>query len=78
MSKLTKIFSSVLNIPEDKVVPKLSPENCAAWDSLNAIVLVSEIEQAFKLKFSYDEAMGVKNFTDVLALVKSKGGEINA
>ncbi|MCX6716971.1 MAG: hypothetical protein NTV72_03535 [Candidatus Taylorbacteria bacterium] len=35
-----------------------------------------EIENAFNLKFSYDEAMSVKDFFDVLKLVSSKGGDI--
>ena len=72
MDVLKDIFSSVLGIPAEKVTPELSPENTPAWDSLNAIVLVTEIEKAFNVKFGYDEAMAVKNFAGVIALVKSK------
>ena len=72
MDTLKKIFSSVLGVSSDKVVPELSPENAPSWDSLNAIVLITEIEKAFKIKFSYDEAMSVKNFEEVIELVKSK------
>jgi acyl carrier protein len=75
MSRLTKIFSAILNINEGEVVPALSPENTPAWDSLNAIILVSEIEKAFNIKFNYDEVMSVKNFSDALSLIKSKGGD---
>ena len=78
MNRLTKIFSSILNIDEAKVSPDLSPKNTSSWDSLNAIILITEIEKAFNVKFRYDEAMGVKNFADVVALVKSKGGDVNA
>ena len=77
MSKLTKIFSSILNLPEEKVTPQLSPENAAAWDSLNAIILITEIEKAYNIKFDYDEVMGIKNFGEAEALVKSKGGNTN-
>lgn len=72
METLKKIFSSVLAIAPAEVVPELSPENTPSWDSLNAIVLITEIEKAFNVRFQYDEAMGVKNFRDVVALVQSK------
>ena len=51
MSKLTHIFSSVLGVDETAVVPSLSPANTAAWDSLNAIILLTEIEKAFDTRF---------------------------
>ncbi|HEV3245159.1 MAG TPA: acyl carrier protein [Candidatus Paceibacterota bacterium] len=78
MSKLTRIFASVLGVPEERVTPELSPENESAWDSLNAIILVTEIENAYAIRFTYDEAMGVKNFGDAMKLVESKGGNPNA
>jgi len=78
MSKLTKIFSAVLGIDEAKVISTLSPENTPSWDSLNAIVLVSEVEKALGVKFTYDEVMSVKTFADVVDLVKSKGGNPDA
>jgi acyl carrier protein len=75
MSTLQHIFSSVLGISEAEVTPTLSPQAVSAWDSLNAIILLTEIEKAFDLKFSYDEAMAVQNFGDVLTLVAARGGD---
>jgi acyl carrier protein len=74
MSRLTNIFAAVLGIEESGVSPQLSPENTPTWDSLNAIVLVAEIEKAFGIKFSYDEVMAVKNFGDAFSLIRAKGG----
>ena len=73
MSKLTSLFASVLNIEEAKITAELSPENTSAWDSLNSIVLVTEIEKAYEVKFEYDEVMAIKNFVDVEKLLISKG-----
>ena len=78
MSKLSSIFSAVLNVPEAKIVPELSPENTASWDSLNAIILITEIESAFNVKFTFDEAMAVKNYGDAVKLVSSKGVDAHA
>ena len=73
MSTLTKIFSAVLGVDENAVTVELSPQNTASWDSLNAIILLTEIEKAFVTRFSYEEAMAVKTFDDVVNLVSSKG-----
>ena len=73
MSTLTHIFSSVLGVPEEKVTPELAPANTPSWDSLNAIILLTEIEKALDTRFEYDEAMKITCFADVLKLVASKG-----
>ncbi len=77
MDKLKKIFSAVLGVEEGAITPELSPQNTPSWDSLNAIVLVTEIEKAFDVRFAYDEAMAPKNFGDVVTLVKSKAPEFH-
>lgn len=78
MSKLSTIFSSVLGLSDAAVTPELSPQNTPAWDSLNAIILVTEIEKAFNIRFTFDEAMGVKNFGDAVRLVESKGADASS
>ncbi len=76
MDKLKTIFSSVLGISKESVTPELAPANCPAWDSLNAIVLVTEIEKGFNIIFNYNEVMAIRNFAEVVALVGAKGGAI--
>lgn len=73
MSKITEVFSHVLGIPEEKVTDDLSPQNESSWDSLNAIILITELEHAFGIQFGYDEAMQVKNVGDARRLIASKG-----
>lgn len=78
MTKLQNIFSSVLGVEEEKVLPTLSPENTPTWDSLNAIILLTEIEKEFGLRFDYGEAMEIKNFGDVKNLISLKGKDPDA
>ena len=73
MDTLKHIFSSVLAIDVLDVVESLAPENTPSWDSLSAIILITEIEKAFAVHFTFDEAMAVKNFGDAVALITSKG-----
>jgi acyl carrier protein len=77
METLKKIFATVLGVPADQITDALSPENTPSWDSLNAIILVTEIEKAFGVKFGFDEAMAAKNFGDVVTLVKSKAPDFH-
>jgi acyl carrier protein len=73
MDTLKHIFSSILGVSAETITNDLSPENTSTWDSLNAIILLTEIERAFSVKFTYDEAMAVKNFGEAIVLVRSKG-----
>ena len=77
MSILTVIFSRILGVEEEKIIPELSPENAPSLDSLNAIILMTDIEKAFDVKFTFDEAMAVKNFDDVVKLIQSKDKDPN-
>ena len=70
--KMQDIFSGVLGVPSSDIKLETSPENTPSWDSLNAIVLITEIEKAFNIRFTYDEAMAVKNVGDGVALVEQK------
>jgi len=78
MSKLSHVLSSVLGVPEESVRPEMSPDNTPTWDSLNAIILLTEIEKAFDVRFDFAEAMAVKNVADIHVLVSSKGKDPNA
>lgn len=78
MSKLSNVFSAVLGIAESRVTPDLSPQNTPSWDSLNAVILMTELESTFGVKFDFHEAMSVKNVADVKSLIASKGADPEA
>ena len=46
------IVSKVFSIPESEVNDQSSPENIDSWDSFNGLVLVDELENHFKVKFT--------------------------
>ncbi len=78
MTILINIFSQVLGIDESKIDSNLSPQNTPSWDSLNSIVLLTEIEKAFDVRFDIKEAMAIKNFKEVEELLASKGKDPHA
>ncbi len=66
MKKLNAILSSVLGIKESEINDKTSPSNVDAWDSFNGLMLVSELEKEFKVKFTMDEVVSVKDIKNSL------------
>lgn len=63
--KLISILSLILEIDEVDINDDTSPENTPSWDSFNALVIVTELEDAFKVSFSIEEIEGVSCFLDI-------------
>ena len=73
MKTLRELVAGVLDIKPQNLDDKSSPENIESWDSFNGLMLVSELEKNFKVKFSMDEVMAVKNYADIKKALKSHG-----
>lgn len=73
MDKLKSILSKVLGIKEELINDQTSPETVPGWDSFNGLMLVSELESKFKIKFSMDEVTSVKNVGDIKRALAKHG-----
>jgi acyl carrier protein len=73
MQKLHAMLSKVLDIPENEIQDHLTPNDVPGWDSFNALILVSELEAGFKVKFSYPEVTGVKCIGDIKTILRNHG-----
>ena len=65
MNQLNDILSRVLQIPVESITDDTSPETVASWDSFNGLLLVSELEQSFQVKFTMAEIVAVKKVRDI-------------
>lgn len=72
MKEIKKIVAKILEIEESKIDENSSPENIESWDSFNSLMIVSEIEDYFKMKFSTEEILAVKTLGDILRVIKSR------
>ncbi len=73
MEKLKIILSKVLEIDPATITDETSPQNTPSWDSFNGLLLVTELEKGFGVKFTIDEVVAVKNVSDIKrALIKHK------
>ncbi len=73
MKRLKAILSDVLEIDEDSINDETSPENVETWDSLNGLVLVTELESQFNIKFSMEEVTSVKCVGEIKKALEGHG-----
>ena len=52
--KLYLLLSNVLELELEEINEDTSPENTESWDSFNALVLVTELEETFNVSFTMD------------------------
>ena len=71
--KLLEILSSVLEIEKNEINDATSPENTETWDSFNALVLASELEDGFNVSFTIEEVEGVTCVLDIKRCLKDHG-----
>lgn len=76
MDRLKNLLSKVLGIDPKSITDETSPANVESWDSFNGLVLVSELEKQFKVKFTIDEVTSVKNVGDIKKALKKHGVEL--
>lgn len=77
MKSLKSILSKVLEIEEDKINDELTPDDVETWDSFNGLILVSELENNFKIKFTMEEVTSVKCVKDIKEVLKRRGVTLN-
>ena len=65
MESLKELVARVLGVSKDEINNESSPDNIKSWDSFNGLMLVSELEMRFDVKFSIDEVMGVTKYKDI-------------
>ena len=64
--KITPVFRKVLNEASLEITDQLSASDVDNWDSLSHMLLISEIESAFNIKFKLKELNKMKNVGDLI------------
>ena len=65
------IVAKVFSMSENDVNDESGPENIESWDSFNGLILVDELENNFKIKFSISEITDVKTVADIKRHLKN-------
>lgn len=69
---LVKICAEILEIDSDQLNTESSAENISNWDSLKHWEIISEVEEAFEVSFTMDEAVGFQKLGDIQACLDQK------
>ena len=75
--KLYDSVAKVMNVQSSIVNDESGPESIESWTSFKGYVLLYELENEFKVKFTIDEAMDVKKVTDIKRHLKNHGIILN-
>ncbi len=78
MKRLRSLLGRVLELDENSIRDELSPEEVPTWDSFNGLLLVSELESTFSIKFSMDEVKAVKCIGDIKKALQAHGVQLDA
>tara|TARA_B100000029_G_scaffold39240_2_gene36752 strand:- start:508 stop:741 length:234 start_codon:yes stop_codon:yes gene_type:complete len=65
------IIARVFGMSESQLNDESGPETIESWDSFNGLVLVDELENHFKIKFSISEITDVKTIADIKRHLKN-------
>lgn len=77
MKRLKEILADVLEIDEASITDETAPDNVDTWDSMNGLVLVTELETKFNIKFKMEEVTSVKSVGDIKAALRNHGVVFN-
>ena len=69
---LEKIFRGVFGNDSLIITKETSSKDIDEWNSLNHMILVSEIESAFSVKFKLKELNKMRNIGDMIGIIISK------
>ncbi|MFW9808214.1 MAG: acyl carrier protein [Candidatus Thorarchaeota archaeon] len=70
--KLLDILSKVFLLDKDKITDDLRRKDFEPWDSMNHLILVSEIENEFEIFFEDEEVVDMWTVGDIKEILGNK------
>lgn len=71
--KVIALLEEVLDV--ENLDNTCSQATCEEWDSMAQLNIVAELEDAFDVSLEPDEIATMKNFDDIIRILKGKGAE---
>ena len=69
IEKLSKIFEKVLEHNNFELTDTTTANDVDGWESITHMMIISEIEQEFNIKFKLMDLMNMKNFGDLVNII---------
>jgi acyl carrier protein len=71
--RVFRIISQVMNVSSEEVNEGSSPESLERWDSFQHMNLVLALEEEFKIRFTDEEIIQMRNASMILDTLQNKG-----
>ena len=72
LERLQEVFRRVFADPQLMITALTSAHDISAWDSLNHMLLITEVEEQFGLNFSFEDVRPLQNVGDLVQLIDRK------
>ena len=72
IDQLTVIFRNVFNDETIFLTDKMTANDVSSWDSLSHMLMITEVENAFSIKFTLREINKLKNVGALIDLIQAK------
>lgn len=72
LNKLTAIFKKVFNNDTLILTNELTANDVDNWDSLSHMMLITEIENSFSIKFRLKDLNKMRNVGEMIDIINSK------
>jgi len=67
--KVQEVFRKTFEKPDLIITNSMSPKDLKKWDSLNHVILISEIEKEFNVRFGLQEMLESRTVGDICKTV---------
>ena len=71
LGKIKPIFAKILEHDNFELTESTTTEDVDGWDSLTHMMIISEIEEDFNIKFKLLDLMSMENIGDLVQAIKS-------
>jgi acyl carrier protein len=76
-AKLHEVVARALRVPATSVSDESSPATLRRWDSLHHLDLMTEIEEAYGVRFSTADMVRAQSVGQIRHLLREKGLEVD-
>lgn len=75
IEKLTLIFRGIFKQNNLELTDAMTANDVDGWDSLTHMLLISEVEDVFNLKFKLKDLNKMKNVGDMITIIETRLAE---
>ena len=72
LSKVTKSFESVLEHDDFKLTDETTAQDVDGWESITHMMIISDIEKKFNIKFKLMDLMNMNDIGDLLKTIETE------